>query len=83
MPITVSIRFPEEVVAEIDALAKKEHRSRSELIREAARLYVERRERRSELRAAGYVAIGRTGLPEQGIAAEIRAYRRSRTSKRG
>lgn len=36
----IMISLPEELLAEIDAVAKREHRSRSELIREAARHYI-------------------------------------------
>lgn len=42
----VMISIPEEFLAEIDKVAKEESRSRSELIREAARLYLEMRENR-------------------------------------
>lgn len=42
----VMISIPEEFLAEIDKVAKEESRSRSELIREAARLYLKMRENR-------------------------------------
>lgn len=37
----VMISMPEEFLAEIDKAAKEENRSRSEFLREAARLYLE------------------------------------------
>lgn len=36
----IMISLPEELLREIDALVKREHRTRSELIREAARYYI-------------------------------------------
>jgi CopG family transcriptional regulator/antitoxin EndoAI len=39
----VMVSFPEGFLAEVDAIAQIEHRSRSELLREAMRLYIEMR----------------------------------------
>lgn len=39
----VMISLPEEFLKEIDRIASQEHRSRSELLREALRLYIETR----------------------------------------
>lgn len=36
----ISVSIPEEMLPEIDTAARKEHRSRSELIREALRRYL-------------------------------------------
>lgn len=41
--VKVIISVPEEFLIEIDKAAKEEHCSRSELLREAARLYLEMR----------------------------------------
>ncbi len=47
MVAKVMVSFPEEFLAEVDRIASEEHRSRSELLREAMRLYIEiRRGRR-------------------------------------
>jgi metal-responsive CopG/Arc/MetJ family transcriptional regulator len=43
MSIKVMVSFPAEFLAEVDEVAQNEHRSRSELLREAARLYIETR----------------------------------------
>ncbi|EIE03478.1 ribbon-helix-helix protein, CopG family [Leptospira licerasiae serovar Varillal str. VAR 010] len=40
---TVNISFEKGLLKEIDKIAKREHRSRSELIREAARAYIEKK----------------------------------------
>jgi Arc/MetJ-type ribon-helix-helix transcriptional regulator len=39
----VMVSFPSEFLAEVDRVASEEHRSRSELLREAMRLYIEMR----------------------------------------
>jgi metal-responsive CopG/Arc/MetJ family transcriptional regulator len=43
MVAKVMVSFPEEFLAEVDRIADEEHRSRSELLREAMRLYIEMR----------------------------------------
>ncbi len=40
---TVNISFEKNLLSEIDLIAKKESRTRSELICEAARMYIERK----------------------------------------
>jgi predicted nucleotidyltransferase len=43
MATKVMVSFPSEFLAEVDRVAQEEHRSRSELLREAMRLYMEMR----------------------------------------
>ncbi len=43
MATKVVISFPKEFLAEVDRVAREEHRSRSELVREALRFYIEAR----------------------------------------
>jgi metal-responsive CopG/Arc/MetJ family transcriptional regulator len=40
MSTKVMVSFPDEFLAEVDRIAGEEHRSRSELLREAMRLYI-------------------------------------------
>ena len=40
MTTKVMVSFPDEFLAEVDRVAREEHRSRSELLREAVRLYI-------------------------------------------
>jgi predicted nucleotidyltransferase len=49
----VLVSFPDEFLAEVDRIAGEEQRSRSELLREAVRLYMERRSSRVRRRGAG------------------------------
>ncbi len=79
---TVNISFQEDLLADIDKLARKEHRSRSELLREAARLYIERRDRWNRIFALGDAIAKDKGLSEQDVAAEIQAYRKSKAATR-
>jgi hypothetical protein len=44
MATKVLVSFPDEFLAEVDRFAAREHRSRSELVREALRLYIRLRE---------------------------------------
>ena len=42
---TVNISFRRDLLKEIDEVARTESRTRSELVREAARMYIERKKR--------------------------------------
>jgi predicted transcriptional regulator len=76
MSVIVSISFDESLLADIDELARKEHRSRSELLREAARRYIERRDRWNKIFALGDAIAKDKGLSERDVAAEVRAHRK-------
>ncbi len=41
MTTKVMVSFPDEFLAQVDRIARQEQRSRSELLREAMRLYIE------------------------------------------
>jgi predicted transcriptional regulator len=75
---TVNISFQKDLLRRIDDVAKEEARSRSELVREAARMYIERKTRWKEVFAYGKMQAERLGLQEKDVANEIRAYRRRR-----
>ena len=49
----VLVSFPDEFLAEVDRIAGEEQRSRSELLREAVRFYMERRSSQARRRGAG------------------------------
>ncbi|NOR12479.1 MAG: ribbon-helix-helix protein, CopG family [Candidatus Aminicenantes bacterium] len=72
---TVNISFKKDLLKKIDKLAKAESRSRSELIREAARLYIERRERWEKIFDFGLNQVKRLDLKEEAVAEEIKKYR--------
>ncbi len=78
---TVNISFQKNLLADIDRLAKKERRSRSELLREAARLYIERKNRWDKIFAMGEAIARDKGLSEKDVAVEIQAYRKSKAAR--
>ena len=45
--VAIHITLPEALLREVDALAQREHRNRSEITREALRRYLEERRRRA------------------------------------
>ncbi len=77
---TVNISFQKELLRQIDNVAKEEARSRSELIREAARMYIERRSRWKDVFDYGRMQVKQLRLQEQDVGREIRAYRRRKGS---
>lgn len=82
MATTVNISFQENLLADIDRLARKERRSRSELVREAARLYIERRKRWNQIFVLGEACAARGGLSDKDVDVEIQAYRRTKVARR-
>ena len=79
---TVNVSFQRELLAEIDAEAKREARSRSELLREAARMYVQRQRRWESLFALGDEATRTLGTAEGDVSTEIAAFREERRTQR-
>ncbi len=73
--VTVNISFQDALLRDIDRVARGEARSRSELLREAAREYIRRRERWSGLFAAGQTIARQKGLKPEDVALEIAAFR--------
>ena len=78
---TVNISFHAALLGSIDRVAKQEARSRSELIREAARAYIERKQRMQDIFKLGESLAKANDLKPDQIDGEIRAYRQSRKSK--
>jgi CopG family transcriptional regulator/antitoxin EndoAI len=77
MPVnTVNISFQDDLLKKIDNVAQEESRSRSELIREAARMYIERREKWREIFTYGEQIQKAKKITEKDVFAEIRAVRK-------
>jgi len=72
---TVNISFRKDLLEKIDNVAKEEMRTRSELIREAARLYIERKGKWEKIFEFGRQQAERLGLKEQDVAEEIKKFR--------
>lgn len=62
---TINIALPKELVKKADELAKKEYRNRSELIREALRMYMERKSTWDDIFAIGEKAAKRMGIKNE------------------
>ncbi len=77
---TVNISFQDGLLQEIDRVAKQESRSRSELLREASRMYIERRERWAQIFESGRDIARKRGLKPEIVEQEIHARRRTRRS---
>jgi CopG family transcriptional regulator / antitoxin EndoAI len=73
---TVNISFQKELLKQIDTISKEESRSRSEIIREAARMYIERKERWKRIFSFGEELQKKTGISEEDIISEVRTVRR-------
>lgn len=80
--VTVNISFQDDLLYEIDAEAKRESRSRSELIREAARAYVVRQRRQDAVFALGDAVTKQRKLTEKDVSDAIREVRSRKKSTR-
>jgi CopG family transcriptional regulator / antitoxin EndoAI len=78
---TVNISFQEGLLRQIDETAREESRSRSELIREAARMYIERKKRWKDIFVFGEKQVRRLRLSERDVESEIGAYRKSKRTR--
>jgi CopG family transcriptional regulator/antitoxin EndoAI len=73
--VTVNISFQDRLLANIDRIARSESRSRSELLREAARTYIERKERWNQIFDRTSMQSGKQALTERDVLDEISQYR--------
>lgn len=78
-PRTVTISIPPSLAGEVDRLAKKEGRTRSELFREAFRQYATRMERLERIFKLGRAVARRRGLTEDDVLRTVKEVRRSRS----
>ncbi|MDA3925463.1 MAG: ribbon-helix-helix domain-containing protein [Kiritimatiellae bacterium] len=79
--ITVNIAFKRDLLAQIDKVAKEESRSRSEFLREAARAYIQKKERWDDIFALGSQVVERGELSLDNVAEEIASYRKTKGSE--
>ena len=75
---TVNLSLQDSLLRELDRIARAESRSRSELIREAARMYIERKRQWRDIFALGDAAGRRRRITPEVVAKEIAAHRRRR-----
>ena len=79
---TVNIAFQSDLLREIDQVAREESRSRSEFLREAARAYLERKRRWSDIFTMGRGIAEARGLTPGDVSREIKAHRKRKASRR-
>ncbi|MCF7837608.1 MAG: ribbon-helix-helix protein, CopG family [Candidatus Marinimicrobia bacterium] len=79
---TVNVAFQSTLLQEIDRAARAESRSRSEFLREAARSYIQRKQRWNDVFAMGNEIARTRGLSDDDVTKEIMAYRKSKASRR-
>ena len=72
---TVNISFQDGLLNQIDSIARDEARTRSELIREAARVYIEKKRRWESIFAYGESLAQKYGFTEEDVNGEIEKYR--------
>ncbi|MCG6146645.1 MULTISPECIES: CopG family ribbon-helix-helix protein [Leptospira] len=77
---TVNISFEKALLKEIDKIAKREHRSRSELIREAARAYIEKKTRWQAIFDFTSKVTDRSNISEKDVFNEIKSVRNKRNA---
>ncbi len=76
---TVNIAFKTDLLRQIDKIAAEEDRSRSELIREAARMYIERKNRwNSIFETIQSKASGNAQITQEDVHKEIQLVRSKR-----
>lgn len=75
---TVNISFKDSLLADIDRVAREESRSRSELLREAARMYIERKKRWEQIFAYGEARAAEHSLSAADIHSELADYRKQK-----
>ncbi len=78
---TVNISFREDLLKQIDEVARIESRSRSELVREAARMYIERKRRMDTVIESIRETVRQRGITAEDVAAEVAAVRAQRKQR--
>lgn len=75
---TVNISFNTDILQQIDEVAESEARTRSELIREAARIYIERKKKWESIFSYGENLSSKYGFTEKDVNEEIAKYRKGK-----
>jgi len=76
--VTINISFQDKLLADVDRIAQRESRSRSELLREAARIYIERKERWEKIFSLSESLSTERQLTQKDVIGEVRKYRREK-----
>lgn len=77
----MNISFRQDLLEQIDEVARTESRSRSELLREAARMYIQRKRRMDAVIEAVRGTVRQRGITEEDVVAEVAAVRAERAQR--
>ncbi|HEX6513002.1 MAG TPA: ribbon-helix-helix domain-containing protein [Chloroflexota bacterium] len=80
---TVTISLPPELAEQVDEIARSEHRTRSELLREAVRQYAVNRKRWDDIFSFGKDRAHAARLTSEDLTAKAAIAYRRRRGKRG
>lgn len=80
--VTVNLAFQDTLLSQIDAEAKRESRSRSELLREAARQYMQRQHRWDQVFALGDKIVEQQHLSQADLKEEISKARLNKRNRK-
>jgi metal-responsive CopG/Arc/MetJ family transcriptional regulator len=81
MPVsTVNISFQRDLLVQIDQIATNEARTRSELIREAVRIYIERKKEWELLFKTGKKIGASLEISESDIMNEVKNHRKTKAA---
>jgi metal-responsive CopG/Arc/MetJ family transcriptional regulator len=75
---TVNVSFPSSLLKAMDTTARKESRSRSELLRAAVSLYLERKHHWERIFVFGQAQAKHLGLTSEDVEPMIAEYRKAR-----
>ena len=78
---TVNISFQKDLLDQIDKIAQNEARTRSELIREAARIYIEKKKKWESIFAYGESISSKYKFTEDDVNKEIKKYREDKLNE--
>jgi len=78
---TLNISLPKSLIKKVDIIARQEYRNRSELIREALRVYLQDKKEWQQIFKAGEKSMKQMGVKSEADVNEIVSkYRHGRTS---
>jgi len=72
---TINLSIPRDLLERADREAKRESRSRSEIMRDALRVYLDRRARWADIFAYGDAQVKKLGLKPEDVEEAIREVR--------
>jgi len=72
---TINLAFEDDFVKKIDLIANKESLTRTDLIYNSVKMYINRKQRLQELYAYGESVAAKNNFTEEDIMKEIRKYR--------